>query len=54
MASTDHPVSSNPPRCNASKLAGYEASFKHWHFCELVPGHDGRHRCMSCKVEFSR
>jgi hypothetical protein len=24
----------------------------HWHFCDLEPGHEGKHRCMSCKVEF--
>jgi hypothetical protein len=27
---------------------------KHWHFCDLEPGHEGKHRCMSCKVEFDR
>jgi hypothetical protein len=43
MGSTNHQPSSNPPRCNASKLAGYEASFKHWHFCDLEPGHEGKH-----------
>jgi hypothetical protein len=31
-----------------------QASFKHWHFCDLEPGHEGKHRCMSCKVEFDR
>jgi hypothetical protein len=43
-----------PPRCNHSKLAGYEASFQHWHFCDLEPGHEGPHRCMACKAEFGR
>jgi hypothetical protein len=54
MASTDPQATDNTPRCNASKLGGYEASFKHWHFCELKPGHEGKHRCMSCKGEFGR
>ena len=32
MTSIDHQPSPAPPRCNASKLAGNEASFRHWHF----------------------
>ena len=42
------------PRCNASNLAGHEASFRHWHFCDREPGHEGRTACMSCKAEFGR
>jgi hypothetical protein len=54
MASTDHQPTPELPRCNASKLAGTEASFAHWHFCELPPDHEGPHRCMSCQAEFAR
>jgi len=52
MASNDRQPSAGPPRCNHSKLAGNEASFRHWHFCDLAPGHEGQHRCMSCHAEF--
>jgi hypothetical protein len=24
------------------------------HFCDLEPEHEGKHRCMNCKVEFGR
>jgi hypothetical protein len=47
-------ATADPPRCKHSKLAGSEASFRHWHFCELPSGHDGPHCCMSCKAEFGR
>ena len=40
-----------PPRYNWSTLA-IGSSFPHWHFCDLELGHKGKHRCMSCKVEF--
>ena len=53
-ASTDRPTEPQRARCNASKLAGNEASFRHWHFCDLEPGHEGPHRCMSCQAEFGR
>jgi hypothetical protein len=52
MALTDRQPTADPPRCNASKLAGHEAAFAHWYFCELPPGHEGPHRCMSCQTEF--
>jgi hypothetical protein len=53
MPSTDHqPTSQDLPLCNWSTLAGSEATFPHWHFCDLEPGHEGKHRCMSCNAEF--
>ena len=54
MTSTDYQPSPTLPHCNHSKLAGNEASFRRWHFCELEPGHEGQHRCMSCQAEFVR
>jgi len=54
MGSTgDQPgTGTKPAGCTGSTLAGHEATFAHWHFCELAAGHDGQHRCMSCHVEF--
>jgi hypothetical protein len=40
MASTDRQTDSPPPRCNASKLAGYGAAFKHWGYQRLEPAAD--------------
>jgi hypothetical protein len=40
-------------RCNWSALA-VRASFPHWHFCDLESGHEGKHRCKSCKAVFGR
>jgi hypothetical protein len=53
---TDHQIDQGPEpsRCNFCALAGHEASFPHWHFCELVPEHEGPHPCMSCHAEFGR
>jgi hypothetical protein len=54
MTSTEDQTAppAKPLRCSGSTLAGHEARFAHWHFCELPEGHEGRHRCMSCHIEF--
>jgi hypothetical protein len=39
-------------RRSGSTLADHEATFAHWHFCEFPERHEGRHRCMSCHIEF--
>jgi len=33
---------------------GHWGQAPHWHLCDLEPGHEGKHRWMSCKVEFGR
>jgi hypothetical protein len=54
MGSTEdqRDAGAKPGRCTGSTLAGHEAIFAHWHFCELPEGHEGPHRCMSCHIEF--
>ena len=51
MVSTNDQPTGNPAPCNESKLAGREASFAHWHFCDLQSGHQGQHRCR-CGVKY--
>jgi hypothetical protein len=42
----------HPPRCDHNRPAGgYEPTFPQYKDSELDLEHEGKHRCMSCKLE---